>query len=116
MESLRHLFPFKRYFHFRFSLPVSASGSVVDVSGFLCWPMSGRVSSASFESGNGIASLTLSVQLLFPLPVSTSGFVAEILGFRCQPMSGCAGSAISRSGTVENMGVAVGIASPAHSA
>ena len=74
--------------------------------------MSGRVGSGISESGIlenlgvavGIASLTLSVHLLFPLPVSTSGSVAEILGFRCWPMSGCVGSVISRSGTVENVG------------
>ena len=86
--------------------------------------MPGRVSSAIFESGNvenvgiavGIASLTLSAQLLFPLPVSTSGCVSDISGFRCWTMSGCVGSAISRSGMVENVGVAVGVASPALSA
>ncbi len=60
----------------------------------------------------GIASLTLAVRVLFPLPVFTSGFVADILGFRCWTMSGCVDSAISRSGTVENVGVAVGIFSP----
>ena len=85
--------------------------------------MPGRVSSAIFESGNvenvgiavGIASLTLSAQLLFPLPVSTSGSVSDISGFRWWTMSGCVCSAISRSGMVENVRVAVGIASPTHS-
>ena len=50
------------------------------------FPTSGRVSSAIFEPGMvehvgvavGIASLTLSVQLLFPHPVSTSGFESDI--------------------------------------
>ena len=82
--------------------------------------MSDTVGSAIFGSGVvenvgvavGIASLTLAVRVLFPLPVSTSGFVADILGFRCPPMSDCVGSAIYRSGTVENVGVAVGIFSP----
>ncbi len=86
MESFRHLLPFKSYFHFRFSLPVSTSGSVVDASGLRCWPMSGRVGSDISESGIvdnvgvsvGIASLTLAVRVLFPLPVSTSGFVTAI--------------------------------------
>ena len=63
----------------------------------------------------GIASPTLSVETLFPLPVSTSGSVADIWGFQCRPMSGHVGSATSESGVVENVGVAVGIASPAHS-
>ena len=74
--------------------------------------MSDTVGCAIFGSGVvenmliavGIASLRLSVQLLFPFPVSTSGFVADIVDFRCPTMSGCIGSAISRSGTVENVG------------
>ena len=78
--------------------------------------MSSNVGSAISESGIvenvgvavGIASLTLSVQLLFPLPVSTSGSVPDISGFRCWTMSRCVGSAISRSDTVENVGVTVG--------
>ncbi len=107
-----------------FPLPGSSSSSVADISGFRCWPMSGRVDSAISGSGIvenvgaavGIASLTLSVHLLFPLPVSTSGSVAEISGFRCWLMSGCVGSVITRSGTVATVGVAVGIASPSLSA
>ncbi len=75
--------------------------------------MSGRVVSAIFELGIvenagvaiGIASLTISVQLIFPLPVSTSGSVADISGFRCRPMSGRVGSVIFESGIVENVGV-----------
>ncbi len=89
MESLLQLFTLKCYLYFLFSLSVSISGSVADVSCFRCWPMSGRVGSAIFESGIvkndgvavGIASLTLSVQLIFPLPVSTSGSVSDISGF-----------------------------------
>ena len=96
--------------------------------------MSGRVDSAIFESGIvenvgvavDMASLAISVRSLFPLPVSTSGSVADILDFRCPPRSGGVGSAISesdrylvfrmsdtvggaisRSGMVENIGVAV---------
>ena len=73
-----------------FPLPVSTSGSVADISGFRCWPRSGRVGSAIFESGIvenvglavEIASLTLSVRVLFQLPVSTSGSVDDISGFR----------------------------------
>ncbi len=59
----------------------------------------------------GVASLTLSIRVLFPLPASTSGSMADIPGFRCWPMSGRVGSAIFESGIVENVGVAVGIAS-----
>ncbi len=81
MESLRHLFPFKGYFHFRFPLPVS--WLTFDL------PMSDNVNSVIFWSGMvenvgvavGIASPSVSdvsVQKLFPLPVSTSGFVADI--------------------------------------
>ncbi len=86
--------------------------------------MSGRVDNAISGSGivenvgvaAGIASLTFSDHLLFPLPVSTSGFVADISGFPCWLMSGSVGSVISRSSMVENVGVAVGIASPSLSA
>ncbi len=107
------------YFHFRFPL----SGSVADILGFRRPSMSGHVGSDISESGVvenvgvavGIASLTLALRVLFPPPVSTSGFVADILGFRCRPMSGCVGSAISRSGTVENMGLVVGTFSPSPS-
>jgi len=58
-----------------------------------------------------IASPCAAVQNLFPLPVSTSGFVPTF-EFPMSPMSGCVGSAIAESGVVENMGVAVAIASP----
>ncbi len=83
--------------------------------------MSNCVGSAISRSGTvenvgvvvGIASLTLSVRLLFPLPVSASGFVADILGFQCRPVSDRVGSAISEPGIVENVAVTVGIASPA---
>ena len=117
LGSFRHLFPFKSYFHFRFSLPVSTSSSVAEVSGFRYWPMSGRVSSVTTKSGMvanvGVAVLialpSVNVQKLIPLPVSTSGSVPDISGFRCWTMSRCVGSAISRSDTVENVGVAVGI-------
>ena len=64
----------------------------------------------------GIASPALSVQKLFPLPVSTSGFYFRFrgrhFGFPCRPMSGRVASAMSELGRVENVGVAVGIASP----
>jgi len=57
--------------------------------------MSNNVRSVIFGSGIvenvgvavGIASPTLSIQMLFPLPVSTSGSVADTSGFRCLPMS-----------------------------
>ena len=42
--------------------------------------------------------------------ISTSGFVADILSSRCPPMSDNVGSAIFKSGVVENVGVAVGVA------
>ena len=42
--------------------------------------------------------------------ISTSGFVADILSSRCQPMSDNVSSAIFRSGVVENVRVAVGVA------
>ena len=51
-----------------------------------------------------IASINVSVQQLFPLPVSW-----PTLEF---PMSGRVGNVISKSGMVENVGVAVGIALP----
>ena len=47
----------------------------------------------------------------FPLPVSTSGLI-QIFSLGCRPISGGVGSVISNSGVVENVGVAVGIASP----
>ncbi len=81
--------------------------------------MSGQVGSAMSKSGiaenvgavAGIASPALSIQMLFPLPVSTSGFVADVSDFRCWPMSGRVSGVIFESGIVENVGVAVGIAS-----
>jgi len=84
--------------------------------------MSGNVGSDIHNSGMvanvgvavGIVSPSVSVQKLFPLPGSTSGFVADIcvsdVG-RCQTMW-VVGSVKFGSGVVENMGVAVGIASP----
>ena len=74
--------------------------------------MSDNVSSAISESGIvenvgvavRIASLTLSVRMLFPLSVSTSGSMADISGFRCWSMSGRVGSVFSESGILENMG------------
>ncbi len=48
--------------------------------------------------------------------ISTSGFHFRICGrhlrFRCRPMSGRVGSVISMAGVVDNVGVAVEIASP----
>ncbi len=77
LESLRRLFPFKSYFHFRFR------GRQVR---FRCRPMWDNVGGVKFGSGMvenvgvaiGIASPSVSVQKLFPFPVSTSGFVADI--------------------------------------
>ncbi len=74
--------------------------------------MSGRVESAIFESGIvenvgvavGIASLILSVRVLFPLPVSTSDSETDISGFRCRSVSGHVGSATSKPGIPENVG------------
>ncbi len=72
--------------------------------------MSDNVGSVIFGSGIvenvgvavGIASPTLSIQMLFPLPVSTSDSVADTSGFRFFPMSGRIGSAISKLVMVEN--------------
>ncbi len=84
--------------------------------------MSGRVDSA-IESGIvenvgvavGIASLTLSVRVLFPLPVFNSCFHFRFRGRRFRfPMLADVGpcqQCYFESGLVENMGVAVGIAS-----
>ena len=82
-------------------------------------PMSGRVGSAISQSGVvrnvGIAAETasksISVQKLFLLPV----LLAAILNFGCRPLSDLVVSAISESGVVENVGVAVGTASPSPS-
>ncbi len=78
MKSLRHLYAFKSYFHFRFPLPVSWPT--------FAFPVSGRVGSVISKSGMvenvglaiEIASPSVSVQKLFPLPVSTSDFEADI--------------------------------------
>ena len=62
----------------------------------------------------GIAALisskskSISVQKLFLLSV----LVAAILNFGCRPTSGHIGSGIFKSGMVENVGVAIEIASP----
>ncbi len=84
--------------------------------------MSGCVDSAISRSGVvenvwvavGIASVDLSIQNLFPLPVSGFHFrfFTDNLLFGCRPMSGGVDSATSRSGVVENVWVAVGIALP----
>ena len=74
MESLRNLFPFKSYFHFRFLLPV--------LWPTFEFPMSDNVGSVIFGSGMvenvgvavGIASKSVSVQKLFLLPVSWPTF------------------------------------------
>ncbi len=63
-----------------------------------------------WEVAVGIASPALSVQKLFLLPVSWPT-INHILSSCYRPMSGNAGSAICKSGVVENVGVAVGIAS-----
>ena len=81
--------------------------------------MSGHVGSVISESGMvenvgvaaGTASKYISVQKLFLLPV----LVAAILNFGCRPMSDHVVSAISESGVVENVGVALGTASPSPS-
>ena len=59
----------------------------------------------------GTPSKYISVQKLFLLPV----LVAAILNFGCRPVSGHVVSSISESGVVENVGVAVGTASPSPS-
>ena len=77
--------------------------------------MESSVGSAIFTSGVaenmgvavGIASPSLLVQKLFPFPVC----IAAILSFGYWLMSGSVGTAISKSGMVENVGEAVGIAS-----
>jgi len=115
LESHRQLPFVHSIFHFGFPLPVPWPNTW----GFRCRPIS-AMSAVTFLSlgivdnvgvAVGIASLTLSVQLLLPLPASTSGFVAHMLGFRCRRMSGRVGCAIFESGIVENVVVAVLIAS-----
>jgi len=111
LESHRQLFPLTNYSHFRFSFPVSIYGSLVDISGFRCRPMSGNIGSAISESrileniwvAFGIASPALSRLNV----ISTSGSVTTILGFQCRPMSGPIRGAIPWSGMVENVRAAV---------
>ena len=82
--------------------------------------MSGNVGSDISNSGMvayvglavGIASPSVSVQKLFPLPVSTSGFVADTCVSDVGRCRGHIGSVKFGSDVVQNMGVAVGIASP----
>ena len=84
--------------------------------------MSGRVGSAISKSDMvenvgvavEIASPSVCVKKVFLLPVSTSGFVADIRVFgvgRCRAVLTVDG-VISKSGMVENVGLAVEIASP----
>ena len=81
METLRHVFPFKSYFHFRFPFPVSWQT--------LAFPMSADIGSVISKSGMvenvgvavGIASPCVFVVKLFQLPVSTSGFAANTIAF-----------------------------------
>ena len=121
MEALRQLFPFKSYFNFLFPLPF-----FIDISSSGYRPTSGGVGGDISKSAMvsnvgvavGIASPALSIKKLFPLPVSTSGvyfrFPGRHFGFPCRPMSGRVASAMSKSGTFENVEVAVEIALPAH--
>ncbi len=76
-------------------------------------PYLGRAWSKMCDSV-GIASPALSVQKLFSLPVSGFHFrfFYRHFAFGCRPMSGGVGSEISKSGMVEHVEVAVGIASP----
>ncbi len=98
-----------------FLLPVL----VAAILNFGCRPLSNHVVSAISESGEvenmGVAvetaSKSISVQTLLLLPV----VVAAILNFGCRPLSDHVVSAISESDVVENVGVAVGTASPSPS-
>ena len=99
-----------------FLLPVSRPtiNHILPIQG---WPMSGNVGNDISESGMvgnvgvavGIASLSVSVQELFLLPVSWPT-INHILRYRGQRMSGNVRSTIFKSGVVENVGVAVGVA------
>ena len=74
--------------------------------------MSGMVENVGAAAGT--PSKYISVQNLFLLPV----LVAAILNFGCRPVSGHVVSSISdysESGVVENVGVALGTASPSPS-
>ena len=116
MESLRHLFPFKSYFHFRFPLPVSLPTfklpMLADVG--QCRQCRIRVGHDGRKCGGSRWSR---FDICFRSKViSTSGFHFRFRGrhlsCRRRPMSGNVGSVLSWSGIVENVGVAVGIASP----
>ncbi len=81
------------------------SGYVVSVIS-----VSGMVKNEGVDAG--IASPALSVQHVFPLYSFKFRLRGRRMSFRCMPTSGRVGSAISKSGIVENVGVAVGIDSP----
>ena len=78
--------------------------------------MSGHVGSVGMVeiyigAAAGTPSKYIFIQNLFLLPV----LVAAILNFGCRPVSGHVVSSISESGVVENVGVALGTASPSPS-
>ena len=114
MESLRNLFPFKSYFHFRFLLPVSWPTFEFPMSADV-----GQCRQCHIRVGHGRkcgGSRWNRFEICFRSKViSTSGFYFRFRGrhlsFRCRPMSDNVGSVIFGSGMVENVGVAVGIAS-----
>jgi hypothetical protein len=115
LESRRHRFPFKRYFHFRFPLPVSWPTFQFPISADVgqcrqCHIPVGHGRKCGGSRWNRVAICLCSKV------ISTSGFHFRFRGrhlsFRCRPMSDNVGSVIFRLGVVENVGVAVGIASP----
>ncbi len=73
------------------------------------------ISESGWVENMGVATETalksISVQKLFLPPV----LVAAIVNFGRRPMSGHVVSAISASGVIENVGIAVGLASPSRS-
>ncbi len=110
MKSLRHLFPFKSYFHFRFPLLVSwptfEFPMLADVGSSLqCNSYVGHGRKCGCSRWNRFAISFCSKV------ISTSGFHFRFRGrhlsFRCWPMSANVGTVIFGSGLIENVGVAV---------
>ena len=115
MESLRNLFPFKSYFHFRFLLPVSWPTFEFLMSAEVgqCRQCHIRVRHGQKCGGSRWNCFAICFRSIV---ISSSGFYFRFrdrnLSFRCRSMSDNVGSVIFRSCMAENVGVAVGIASP----
>ena len=115
LNSLRQLLPFKGYLYLRFPLPISRPTFQLPMSADAgqCGQCNIRVGDGRKYGGSRWNRFAICFR---SKGLSTSGFHFRFRGrhlsYRCRSMSDNVGSVIFESGMVENVGVAVGIASP----